>query len=137
MKPDETENITSNQPTQTKYVIPKPGLIPLKQHLSTIAKNDITGIWKPENNDAKYYYKIVKGPLGSIVQLWSNGKLEATGKVWQKDSNVKISYENERFGEIMIQTILSADGKKMQGSKTLGTKMKSNISLAITLEKAE
>ncbi len=137
MKPDDKENITNNQPTQTKYVIPKPGLIPIKQYRATIVKNDITGIWKPENPDSKYYYKIMKTPQGSIVQLWVNGTLEASGKVAQKDSIINMSYENGRFGNILIETKLSANGKKMQGSKTLGTKMNSNIRIAIKLEKVE
>ncbi len=135
LKPKDTESLTINKPTQTKYVIAKPGLIPLKQHLASIDKNDITGIWKPENSAAKYYYKIENEPLGFIVQLWNNGKIEVTGKVWQKDSTVKMSYQNERFGEILIQTILSADGKKMHGSKSFGSKIKGNIGISIILIK--
>lgn len=135
MKPEVSDNLNINQPTQTKYVIAKPGISPLKAKRNLLLTHDITGVWKPENANAKYYYKIMKTPQGLVMELWSSGILSAKGKVIQNDSLVEMSYENERFSEIFIKAKLSKDGKTMQGSKSFGTKINGNVGIGFTLIK--
>lgn len=134
IKPKLNDINNNNVSQKTGYVIAQPNLKPLIRK-ATINENNLSGTWKPVNKNASDYYRIFESDNKIKIELWQNNRLTTSGSAIKKDSLIIIKYRDTTYGEIEMRLALSKDGRTLTGSKSLGSKMKSNFFYRFTLVK--